>query len=74
MNGKESSTLPPNDPCHSKRMTYENCLRLKIFDSKCFLDHIDYKDCILLHSKPEVKKIEIPAVQGNSTQTRKDAE
>lgn len=74
MNTKESSTLPQQDPCNWQRITYENCLRLNLFDAKCFLDHVEYKDCILLHSKPEVKKIEIPAVLVKSTQTRNHAD
>jgi hypothetical protein len=69
MDAKDPSTLVQADPCYRQRTTYENCLRLKFFDSKCFLDHIEYKDCILLQ-----KKIEKVAGQGCGTLTSKHAD
>ena len=69
MNTTEPSTLHQEDPCSRQRITYENCLRLRLFDSKCFLDHVEYKDCILLHSKREEKKIETPGTLGAVTRT-----
>jgi hypothetical protein len=70
MNARDPSNLIQPDPCHRQRMSYENCLRLKFFDSKCFLDHIEYKDCILLHSK----KIEKGTGQGSGTRISKHAD
>lgn len=69
MDAKDLSTFVQADPCYRQRITYENCLRLKFFESKCFLDHIEYKDCIVLQ-----KKIEKGPGQGYATRTSKHAD
>ncbi len=74
MNGKESSTLPQTEPCFQQRIAFENCLRLKFFESKCFLDETEYKHCLRGQTKAEVKKIENPAGQGGGTRISKYAD